>query len=106
IMFALYGLPPILRAIYGEEDVAAGETYDGDGRVLRVLSVERQDDPALFVVTMEALTSKSWDLETPGIKLEVTTQDEWIEALPPDPSQPDTSFDFTLGQQRVLELRF
>jgi hypothetical protein len=104
IMFALYGLPPILRAIYGEESVAAGRTYDKDAKSLTVGSVERLDDA--FVVTMAATTNKTWQLEPDGIKLEITTQDEWLELLPPDPARPDTSLDFVRGEARTLVLRF
>lgn len=104
IMFALYGLPPILRAIYGEESVAAGETYDKDARVIAVQSVERTD--GTFVVTMAATTNKTWDLQPQGVKLEITTQDEWLELLPLDPLAPETSLDFELGQPRALVLRF
>jgi hypothetical protein len=104
IMFALYGLPPILRAIYGEDSVAAGSTYDQNAKTLTVESVERLEGQ--FVVTMAATTNKTWDLEPHGIKLEISTQDEWLELLPPDPSQPGTSLDFVLGQPRTLVLHF
>jgi hypothetical protein len=104
IMFALYGLPPILRAIYGEESVAAGETYDKDAKSLAIESVERADD--LFVVTLTATTNKTWNLEPDGIKLEISTQDEWIELLPPEAGLPETSLRFVLGEARTLVLRF
>jgi hypothetical protein len=104
IMFALYGLPPVLRALYGEESVAAGETYEKDAKALAIESIERLDD--LFVVTMAATTSKTWNLEAEGIGLEVSTQDEWLELLPPDANLPATSLDFVLGETRTLVLRF
>lgn len=106
IMFALYGLPPILRSIYGEESVAMGATFDGDGRVIRVVDVTRSAEPARFLVTISAETAKSWDLGPGDAKLEISTQDEWVEALPPDPADPRTSFDFVLGQEREMLLRF
>ncbi len=105
-MFALYGLPPILRSIYGEKVVAAGETYEGDGRVIRVVSVERASDPERYLVTLDVTTNKTWDLQPDDFNLEISTQKDWIPALPPDASDPDTSLDFTLGQERTLLLVF
>lgn len=105
IMFALYGLPPILRAIYGEEDVAADEAYEGDGRLIRVLRVEREPDPERFVVSLDVTNNKTWDLAPEDFQLEITTEEDWIPALPPG-DDPDTSLDFTLGQQRTLVLVF
>jgi hypothetical protein len=104
IMFALYGLPPILRAIYGEETVAVGEAYEKDAKLLVVESVERFDD--VFVVTMAARTNKTWKPEADGIRLEISTQDEWLELLPPGADQPGTSLEFVLGETRTLVLRF
>lgn len=104
IMFALYGLPPILRAIYGEETVSAGEAYAKDAKLLVVESVERVDD--VLVVTLMARSNKTWEPEADGIKLEVSTQDEWLELLPPEAGEPETSLEFALGEARTLVLRF
>ncbi len=105
IMFALYGLPPILRSIYGEKTVAAGETYEGDGRSIRVVSVERTTDPDRYRVTLDVTTNKTWDLQPDDFNLEISTAKDWTPALPPG-DDPDTSLDFTLGVERTLLLVF
>ena len=105
IMFALYGLPPILRAIYGEETIAAGETYEGDGRVIRVVSVDRVTEPELYLVTLAITSNKTWDVGRETFQLEISTQDEWIPAMEAD-GRAETSFDFVLGEPRELLLQF
>jgi hypothetical protein len=104
IMFALYAMPPILRSIYGPEKVASGETYNADAKQITVVDVTRDGD--LFLVTLDFRTNKTFETEPADWKLEVATQDDWLEALPPDSAQPDTSLDFELGRERTLVLRF
>jgi hypothetical protein len=105
IMFALYGLPPILRSIYGEKSVADGATFEGDGRVILVVAVERIPEPDLFLVSLDITSNKTWEVGPDSFQLEISTQDDWIPALPAD-SRLETSFDFVLGEQRTLLLRF
>ncbi|MDZ7729273.1 MAG: hypothetical protein U5Q44_14395 [Dehalococcoidia bacterium] len=104
VMFALYGLPPILRAIYGPETVAAGETYQGDAKSLTVTGVAQAGGE--YRVELQARTNRTWDLTGETWQLEVEGQDEWIPALAADPDQAETSFDFELGEERMLLLRF
>lgn len=72
IMVGLYALPPILKSIYGVEQVAAGETFEDGGRTLRVLritTIEREPaggvEVVLAVEAGEAWTSPAgdWSLE-------------------------------------------
>lgn len=104
LTFAFYGLPPILRSIYGEDVVSAGETYRGDAKVISVLVVEREDD--LYLVTLSVRSGKTFAPVPSDWQLEVATREEWIEALPPDADLPETSLDFELGRERTLLLRF
>jgi hypothetical protein len=103
-IFAFYGLPPLLRSFYGETRVDFGETYRGDARMITVLSSERSDDE--YVLEVRIRSNKTWDTGPADWKLEISTQRDWIEAKPADLSDPDTSFDFPLGVERTLLLRF
>lgn len=104
IMVALYALPPILRSIYGPERVAYHQTYEADAKRATVSSVTRDGD--LFLVALDFRTNKTFAPTTSDWKLEISTQDEWAEALPPDSSLPETSLEFDLGRERTLLLRF
>lgn len=104
VMFALYGLPPILRAIYGPETVAAGETYQGDAKSLTVTSLEQTGGE--YRVELQARTNRTWEVTPETWQLEVEGRDEWVPALAPDSGQPETAFDFELGEERTLLLRF
>lgn len=104
IMFALYAMPPILRSIYGPEEVAFEQTYSADAKQATVTDIVREGD--LVLVTLDFRTNKTFDTTAEDWKLEVATQDDWLEALPPDPALPDTSLDFELGRARTLVLRF
>jgi len=88
LMVGLYALPPILKGIYGETKVAAGETYTGDARVIRVESAGRASDPLgnpspgmrredVFV-ELTIRSNKTWDVELASFTLEVAGIEDWI----------------------------
>jgi hypothetical protein len=104
IMVALYAMPPILRSIYGPEKVDYQQTYEADAKRASVESVVRDGD--LFLVTLAFRTNKTFETSVEDWKLEMTTQDDWAEALPVDSAIPETSLDFELGRERTLLLRF
>lgn len=101
--FAFYGLPPILRSIYGEKAVAPGEVYTGDAKEIRVVSVEAGE---ITAVTLSIRTNKSWAPDLNDIRLEIAGQDDWLHPLPPEAGLPATAPGFTLGQERELLLRY
>jgi len=103
-LFAFYGLPPILRSFYGETKVAYGETYTGDAKEIRVELVEAGGGQVR--VTLAVLTNKTWEPNPAAFRLELSTGGDWIEAAAPEPSIPETSFDFDLGVSRTLVLVF
>ncbi len=104
IMVAVYALPPILRSIYGEEELAYREAYDAEGRRIEVTAVERID--GVFFVHLDVRTNQTWTMTEDDWQLEVTTQDDWLAALAPDPGVPETSFELSLAETRRLVLRF
>lgn len=63
IMLAIYALPPILKSIYGTEQVAAGEALEDGGLTLRATGVrEVESGPAGAVeVTLEGSSVEGWD---------------------------------------------
>lgn len=110
-IFAFYGLPPILRAVYGETRVAAGATYEGDGKAIRVESVRRSIEPQVvslfseWVVTLTVTTGQAWEPEPADWRLEVPGVDEWLAARDPG-GGPEQSLRFAAGAERTLVLRF
>lgn len=103
-MFAFYGLPPILRSIYGESRVGAGESYSGDAKEIRVAAVLRNGSEVR--VTLDATTNKTWWPEASDFSLELSTGGDWIEAQPPSADDPATALSFELGVRRELVLVF
>ncbi len=110
--FAFYGLPPILRHYYGEQKVAAGATYEGDGKVIRVDRVDRTwddslDDPwaNVIAVTITLTANKTWAMEPEDWRLEVAGVEKWIPARP-ERTIPAEDFGIELGVERKLILRF
>lgn len=110
--FAFYGLPPILRHYYGEKTVAAGATYEGDGKVIRVDGVdhtrdESPDDPwgNVVAVTLTLRANKTWAMEAGDWRLQVDGVHDWIAARPPRDVPPE-DFGIDLGVERQLVLRF
>lgn len=110
--FAFYGLPPILRAIYGEEHIGLGETYSGDGKSLRVESLRTPGDgsdtsaQAIVHVFLSVRTNKTWNPQIDDFQLELSSGGDWIEPLPSVPAVVESSLLFPLGEERLLLLRF
>ena len=75
IMVGLYALPPILKSIYGVEQVAAGETFEDGGRSLRVIGVTEIDrEPAGAVEVVLAIeVDEAWTLPAGNWSLELAT---------------------------------
>lgn len=90
IMVGLYGLPALLQSLYGERRVAAGEVYEGDGRVIAVEAVgfaseplgdaspgmQRHDVSLRLVIT----SNKTWRATLADWTLEVYGIETWIPA--------------------------
>jgi len=104
VMVALYALPPILRSFYGEEGVDYGAAYSADGRHIEVVAVSRDMD--VIIVRLTVRSNQLWSTTEEDWQLEVTGLDDWLPALPPDPSIPETSFELELATERTLVLRF
>lgn len=102
IMFALYGLGPILRHFYGEEEVAAGQAWvDGEQR-LQVTNVRVGPDaeggtgePVIFVtVAREGFID---DEPRPGrFRLEVERIEDWLLPLAQLPVSDTSTGDILL----------
>lgn len=102
--FAFYGLPPILRSIYGEENVAVGQAYEGDGKTIQVEYVEAE--PGQVSVGLTVLITKSWPVNNSHFTLELSDRDDWVQARPPAADRPETGLGFRTGQQREVVLVF
>ncbi len=103
-MFAFYGLPPILRSIYGEAEVGPGESYSGDAKEIRVATVQHSGSEVR--VTLQARTNKTWRPEAFDFSLELSTGGDWLEAQPPSADDPATALSFELGVRREIALVF
>jgi len=104
VMVALYALPPILRSFYGEEKIAYGAVYSADGRRIEVAAIEQELD--LIILRLTVRSNQLWSTTEEDWQLEVSGIDDWLPALPPDPSVPETSFELELAAERTLVLRF
>ncbi len=115
IMIGLYALPPILRNIYGETKVAAGETYRGDGRVVRVESAGRASDPLgepspgmrredLFI-ELTIRSSKTWELSLADFTIEVEGVKDWIRAAEAT-TNGEPGLDVPLAEEVRVQLHF
>jgi len=73
IMVGLYALPPILKSIYGVDQVALGETWEDGGRTMRVLSVTQVDRaPAgATAVQIEVGVAERWQIDGEDFELEL-----------------------------------
>lgn len=90
IMVGLYALPPILRNIYGETKVAAGEVYRADGKVISLAAAARAPDPVGdpsagmrredFFVDLTVRSNKTWDPLITDFTIEVDGVKDWIKA--------------------------
>ncbi len=104
-MFAAYGLKPILRHYYGERHIAAGETYQGGGKELRVLSARA--DANIVEVTLAITLTKTWAPEAENFQLEVRQQDDWIEPSASQPTRPVNALaNLPVGERVEVVFRF
>jgi len=108
VMFALYGLGPILRHFYGEQKVQAGQAYVDGERRLEVAATRVGLDsaaggtnvPVVFVTV--AVDGFPENEPRPGrFRLEMDGVEEWVTPLPQLPSaeQPGPA-------AAAIELRF
>ncbi len=104
VVIVFFVVPPALRWFESAETVPYGETYDAEARILSVTETARVNDE--FHVHLDLQSNRTWDLDESAWTLGVSTQDDDIQALPPDPGIPETSFEFELGEPRELLLRF
>ena len=115
LMVGIYALPPILKHYYGEKTVAAGQTWSGEGRTIRVGAVlpaidfvdppdpgkKRWDFYASVYITTEA----PWSTDVGHWSLEVSDIDDWQVAT--DTATGATGrIEVPPGQQFELPLRF
>jgi hypothetical protein len=90
IMVGVYALPPILRHYYGEEKVAAGESYRGEGKVIRIDAIGQASDPLGeaapgmrrfdFFVSVVILTEDEWRPPLTHFAAEFKEIEDWQEA--------------------------
>lgn len=118
IMFALYGLPPILKHYYGEKNVAVGAAYESEGRTIRVLGVtagfdpltvgtEPAGTPAKDVIVVTVRTT-GWAENEPRqgrYRLEVEGVHDWLNPLPAIDAEVQRDPPLAAGEQEVW-LRF
>jgi hypothetical protein len=102
--FAFYGLPPILRSIYGEEKVAVGQAYDDGSKTIQVEYV--RVEPERVSVGLRVLITESWPVNNSTFSLELSERDEWVQARPPAADRPETSLGLRIGEEREVVLVF
>ncbi|WP_322819484.1 hypothetical protein [Tepidiforma sp.] len=115
LMVGLYALPPILRSIYGETKVAAGQTFEGDGRIIAVEAVGiaseplGQPSPGMqrhdVSLRLRITNNKTWDATLASWTLEVDGIENWIPAAEAT-TNGSPGFDPPLGQTSTVELHF
>lgn len=81
--FAFYGLPPILKHFYGEQHIAAGATYEGDGKVMQVVAVSQlsgSESPDALRVELDVTINKTWEAKASDFSIEFADGGDWLEA--------------------------
>lgn len=116
LMVALYVLPPILNAIYGEKAVRAGESGEGGGHTFTVRSFAAGSDsfcagepgcPAASVqLRLDVVAGSSWTPAADDFAIEFRGYRTWIEAMDPLPGHPETALAWKAGERRSTVLRF
>lgn len=113
--FAFYGLPPILKHFYGEQHIAAGQTYSGDAKTIAVTEVTRggttkfaQNDPGadFWYVTLTITTNKTWAPKVSDFSLQFDGVGDWLPAIGAPAGSPSDTLDFALAEERTVHLRF
>ncbi len=105
IMFALYALPPILRSIYGEDVVEAGERYETNDRQIGILAWERTTGTDAIEVRMVVRVEEGWATE-PSDWLLVLEGGALVEPRGPRAERPETSMEFGALETREFVLVF
>lgn len=83
--FAFYGLPPILRHFYGEQHIAAGATYEGDGKEMRVqvlapMAIAVAGDREGWGAELTVTINKTWEAKASDFSIEFEDGADWLEA--------------------------
>lgn len=115
IMVGIYALPPILRSIYGETEVAADEFYRGDARIIRVQSAGRASAPLGdaspgtrredFFVQLTIRSNKTWSLVVTDFSLELEGVKDWIKAAEAT-TDGEPGLNIPLGEEVTVQLHF
>lgn len=115
LMIGLYALPPILRSIYGEEKVAAGNAYEGDGRTIAVQAISIPSEPlgepspgmvrTDVTVRLTITSSKTWDATLADWTLEVRGIENWLPAAAAT-TDGQPGFTPSLGRTSTVDLHF
>ncbi|HJP40865.1 MAG TPA: hypothetical protein QGF35_04080 [Dehalococcoidia bacterium] len=116
IMVALYGLPPILRAMYGEKVIDPGDERTVGGRTLSVsgFTVGRDElclgipgCPAESIqLSLRVTVEDPWSPDTDDFQIEIAGIDTWIGAIDPIDGVLETDLQFLPGETRTVILRF
>lgn len=115
IVLGLLGLPPLLNALFSGEPIGFDDTYEGNGRVISILSLEQGPDvlrglpggeTAGVAIRLEVTARRTWEVDPRFFQLELTSGGRWIDAAAPVEAIPETSLEFVVGQTRELLLQF
>lgn len=120
VAFAFYGLPPILRHFYGEQHIAAGQFYDRDGKLMKLVGVTPTVSEAAgaspgFVAEFDVTINKTWDAKASDFSIEFAGGGNWVQAAAIGIDQPaprelaSASIDFngtTLAEPHRLQIVF
>jgi len=116
IMVALYALPPILNAIYGEKVIKPGDTGEAGGHSFAVRSFAAGPDllceglpgcPAASLQIRLAVTAgDAWTPVAEDFSVEFRRFRTWIEAMEPLPGRSETALAWDAGEKRTAVLRF
>lgn len=115
VILGLLALPPLLSSLFSGEPIPFDQTYEGDGRVIAIVSMEHGPDvlrglpdgqTAGTAIRLAVTSRKSWEIEPRFFQLELFTGGRWIDAAAPVDTIPETSLHFEIGQTRELLLQF
>lgn len=112
-LFTFFALPPILHHFFGEANIAAGATYEGDAKVIRVTDLSigspppgtEVSAPRVAFVSLTVRTNKTWSPVPSDFRLELSNGDR-VKANNPARGVTDSALDFDLGVERTLTLMF
>ncbi len=89
IMLGIYALPPILKHYYGEKVVAAGETYEGDDKAIRLVDIRVTEIPdsspgeglSFVVAHIVVRPDAEWEVRRDHFTLELDGVGDWVQAI-------------------------